>query len=1210
MANNDASELLLKKAAEAVRAVDPAAFPVPARVVRRVIRSERDISRFGMQVPHRKSYVIGAEDLLQLVEWDELGIDQASEVPSPAILIAQPGDDKLDGFTLDMLLVRYWMLLFHARIDAALSAKVQSGELTPALIRQRIDQIGQVEFDEMHAVIEQEDFLLPPAGFSEIYIEAAAVYLQLRYFEPRRLGYFFPAIEDYDRIDAVFSQDVDVLYFLETTRPQGASAPGGIKKEEDGQERPKKLSAKRGTSKPPALLAADATAAKAEYLDVGAPNQKLFDRLIHKANRISEQGNAVRAALLRLKAAKHAPAGQSGETSIAAMGELEQLSRRLQAALGFDDEQAEIWRDVMVSLLAKSTHGFWSADKRLLYDLQKVCIDHERKISHIDLVGWAATHVKRAFSWLVRMICFVLVRLGFGRFRARSEQPLPAHRPLRRMLPNQREVRINKHLRQATARLTAIRLSGSEREQLSRLLHDAADQVEAQLRERLRPLISEALDEVGFEPDNLPERVSKRKIVEELLDKVVHHGFLNMSMLRDAISRNNLKMPDLSGPKELVQGDWLLQADRRLNLLLDGVYRRGEFYLRWLQRFSSLGFGTPGGRFATIYVAVPFGGAVIILEGLKHLFDMLYGVEHHHAPEFAEDGSTIEAASPPAEQPTHLLSWFDVVDPMAFVLGILVLGSFLGAMIHLPSFRETVFEFIKSAYLGVRRLVFDLPRWFWKHEFLRKLFRSRAMRWLNRHVLYPLVFTMLFWLILPQLGLYARPTPAWGGVIFMLFAIALNSRAGRDIEELTTERIYQAWDHVRVKWFIALFETIVNFFKRVLEAFERGLYAVDELLRFRSGQNVVVLVVKAVLGALWSVVAFVVRACVTVLIEPQVNPIKHFPVVTVSHKLMLGILASPSLREKVSAETLAMLGVIFTLIPGMFGFLVWEFKENWKLYAANRKKRLKPVLVGSHGESVISLMKPGFHSGTIPKIFKKLRKIDRNRRPARRKRLRTRYEEKLHHTLVEVRHFVERELLVLLEESHQFRDQKISIQYVQVASNSIRVALASEGRGGPLVLAFQEQSGWLMVGVLQAGWLDELKDWHRQTLDLAIAGFYKLAGVDIVREQLSGCFTPDLPPYDVMDKGLVVWPDGKYEAEVHYDLGARPVMRPRPRTLARLYDLPNLEADHALYSELTIPWDTWVACWHAEESGGAMPDLFPHEVNLLPSKYLVPAGSV
>jgi hypothetical protein len=220
--------------------------------------------------------------------------------------------------------------------------------------------------------------------------------------------------------------------------------------------------------------------------------------------------------------------------------------------------------------------------------------------------------------------------------------------------------------------------------------------------------------------------------------------------------------------------------------------------------------------------------------------------------------------------------------------------------------------------------------------------------------------------------------------------------------------------------------------------------------------------------------------------------------------------------------------------------------------------------------------------------------------------LRTRYEEKLHHAIVDVKHFIERELLVLLEESHHFRDKRVSLQNIQVACNSIRITLACEDSdNGPLVLAFQEQSSWLMVGILEPGWIVELKDWHRRTLQLAIAGFYKLAGVDIVREQLRGCFAPGLPPYDVTDKGLVVWPDGRYESEVRYDLTARPWMRPRPRPLARQYDLPTLEANHALYGELHISWDTWVACWEAEESTGAMPDLFPHEVNLLPSKYLV-----
>ncbi len=84
--------------------------------------------------------------------------------------------------------------------------------------------------------------------------------------------------------------------------------------------------------------------------------------------------------------------------------------------------------------------------------------------------------------------------------------------------------------------------------------------------------------------------MARKKLVEELLDQIAERGFLSMGDLRDAISRNNLKLPDLAGWPRLSDGDQLLRADRKLALALDGVYRRGEFYLRWMQRLSSLGF--------------------------------------------------------------------------------------------------------------------------------------------------------------------------------------------------------------------------------------------------------------------------------------------------------------------------------------------------------------------------------------------------------------------------------------------------------------------------------------------------------------------------------------------------------------------------------------------------------------------------------------------
>src|SRR5262249_38272854 len=138
-------------------------------------------------------------------------------------------------------------------------------------------------------------------------------------------------------------------------------------------------------------------------------------------------------------------------------------------------------------------------------------------------------------------------------------------------------------------------------------------------RERLRPVIVGAFDAVALAPQNAAEKVARRKVIEELIDRILANGRLSLGELRDALSRNQLKLPDLSGPVEFLRGDQLLQLDKRLSRELDGVYRRGEIYLRWFQRGSSLFFGTPQGRFVTRFALLPFVGAFVVLEGVQHL---------------------------------------------------------------------------------------------------------------------------------------------------------------------------------------------------------------------------------------------------------------------------------------------------------------------------------------------------------------------------------------------------------------------------------------------------------------------------------------------------------------------------------------------------------------------------------------------------------------
>jgi hypothetical protein len=423
--------------------------------------------------------------------------------------------------------------------------------------------------------------------------------------------------------------------------------------------------------------------------------------------------------------------------------------------------------------------------------------------------------------------------------------------------------------------------------------------------------------------------------------------------------------------------------------------------------------------------------------------------------------------------------------------------------------------------------------------------------------------------------------------LYLLSNVILNSRVGRNTQELASEWIEYTWQQIRIRVFVALFDLVMETFKRILEGLERVLYAVDEFLRFRSGELAITIVVKAILGVVWAICSFVIRIYVNLLIEPQVNPIKHFPVVTVSHKIILPmslwlthLLATPlkPVVGSVVANTLA--GTTVFLLPGVFGFLVWELKENWRLYVANRPTSLGPVLVGTHGETLIRLMKPGFHSGTLPKLFARLRQAVRIDDRDRQRPVQSRLREKLRHLEDSIRQFVEREFISLLEESPEWEAWPLSVSTVELASNSLRVTICCPRLSPePLWLAFQEQSGWLVGGIPDFGWGEQLSHDQLRILHGALAGLYRLGGVDLIREQIDACFPPRIPPYDISERGLTLWPAGRYEIEVNYSLDQRPTISPRPRSVARSYNLPSLRRTDLVFADTEIPWESWVRFW-------------------------------
>lgn len=1046
--------------------IDPAVLLVEPRILRRVIKQDRGLEGLGLQVPHRKSYVIQSGALLRIATREELGLPEDRSLPEALILLPAPYEQDLRDQLPAEVLRDFWRLLFHARIHKALQDRIRAGQLDDAALRERVRQIGLTEFAEIEAVLRQEHFLLPPGDLGTIYEEFASLYLELKYFQPQLLPRYFPTISSMENIDEVLAQDLAAEDLWQATRVCDSRA-------------------------------ADALADQSGLEDVQDEQRWWYRHLIRRADRARGVGNVVRSAIFRQRAVQWASTALQPRIRADALDDIEQLVSRLHQALHLNDPEAEMWRQSLPCLLEPGAQGIWPVEARLLYDLQKVCVDQERELYAVDLVEWAA-------SW--------------------------GNRPIKRPLPSLRLVLRVRYLRHALHRLTAARIPEAARSQLSQLLNAAIHQGEKELRDTLRPRIIRGLAEVGLKPGTLVERLECDKLVEELLDLAVEKGFLTMSDLRDAVARNRLKLPDLAGPGELVLGDPLIRANRRLAAEADGVYHRGEIYLRWLQRLSSLFFGNRVGRLLTLYLAVPFGGAFLVLEGLQHIVVdplwYLFGPMRLSLRRWAT-GCFGLLADPLGAGPFLALSNWAALRPsrphLLHTWSLLLLGFFFLGLLYWPIFRRRFGEAGLALVRGVRWPVWDLPVTVLRLPQVQWFLHSRMYFVLAQYLFKPLLGTLALVLLLYLFGVSARGLLFAGACLFAGLNLLLLSRVGFYLEEVTTDGLVRSWELLRSNLLPDLFRLVVYVFRSMVERIEKLLYTVDEWLRFHGGESRLSLVVKAVLGLFWSLITFIVRFVINLLVEPQINPIKHFPVVTVSHKLVttLGLFPLAHLLEATfsmrAADALTMSGFICAGIPGIFGFLAWELKENWRLYRANQSPTLDPVIVGHHGETVLRLMRPGFHSGTLPKLFARLRRNLRHfRGQSARKQLEglSAVEESLHH-------FLERNLLAVLSVSRAWGTAlPLSISHIRLATGRIMLELTCARLGSDgLVIALEQHAGLVVAGIAQIGFLSQASREQCQAFRNALAGFYKLTGVNLVREQLAAKL-PGLSDYRITAAGL------------------------------------------------------------------------------------------
>jgi len=1108
---DDAPATDLERLQHALSAADPRAFLVSQRVIRRVIRYSDGLDLLGLSLPSHRALLIDPVRARDWIDPAELFAPIPQDDDEPILLLPRPEARDLTRASPSELLVAIWRLLFHGRVRLALKAIHARGQLTEEAIRHRIDRIGRIEFEEIRVVLQREALLDNPRDEITAFIEFAALFLELHRFATEQIVVYFPSLESPERIAAILDELDDVEAIFHASRPEGAPrAPqshGGIDP----------------------LGLADAPSEPTQEDSVPSPSGR-YGRMTRRAEAALANGNFVRAAILRTRLAQRGPENLRKRNRDEAARALRRLCDQLREVFELDNSTAASWRETLPRLVDSASRGIWPNEARLLYDLQKVAIDHRREVYAVDVVEWARS---------------------FGR------------RPIVRQLPNQRQVLIVRHLRAAGRRVAGTRLAVPVKLHLADLIAAALQHQEAQLRERFRPLIARTLDRTNWTPANLPERVALNKLVEELLDQIVERGFLAIGDLRDAVSRNQLKLEDLQGPRDFLSGDRLLKTDRKLSYALDGVYRRGEFYLRLLQRFSSLLFGTPIGRLFTLFIGLPFGAAYVALEGTQHVLRLF----------------------PPGSAPHELR----LVNDFSMTLTAL----FLVGIINSSRFRERVKGMARFTARVFRTALIDGPRYLRDLPLVRRIVDSKAFDLWWRWLIKPGMFAIGTFLVLRKSHIDAVSSTLLSGMIFVVLVPLLNSRVGRDLEEWVAEHASGTWRWLCVDLLPGLYRTIMDGFRHTLENLERVIYTIDEWLRFKGGQGRTTLVLKATTGVVWFYATYLTRFAVNLVIEPQLNPIKHFPVVTVSHKIVAGFLfavpgylmASPLGMTRAMANLVA-LGLQF-IVPGIFGFLVWEFKENWRLYAANRSKTLTARIIGSHGETMLRLLQPGIHSGTIPKLYARLRRADDPSRSTRDGRKIQKVRDALLHVSEDLHKFIDRELLVLL--AHSSRTPELQLGKISIGPNLVRVSIArADGAGGPLVLNFIDQCGWLVTEVGVEGWVADLNDDARLAVRNALAGLYKWAGSMIVREQIVEILGTRVPDATVRldEEGLILsWPG---------------CVAPHRIDLTETADPRNTRF---LFSSCPITWDEWVAAW---EGTGTHSRLLP-DVRLLPGEVDPPA---
>ncbi len=976
-------------------------------------------------IPPLDYYLMPCAALLRGLESENpeaLAVIEGLSLPDQVILLPMPAELQADAAGVRLALRDYWARRFEGEIARAWQrARDDKQDLDlfgPSGLK---DLIGDIAFAEVREVLTRDNIIPPGLDDMTVCRGFVALVARLRYFSPGVRGFFFPALRDWQALDGWLRRsgldlppprsDGPLPRLLEQTRPGQRSGPHAqpillpsdlpyARSDPDFQPR---RHAAPGTS----IAVADIACTEqddAPLKDAGVPTPCLdalrqglqlprqdwrvrakhwlfgafapllnFLLVLTTRPRRRARGPSVRGVrralhlLLFRHAIRIAQRAELQDRYAAAITHLTAAERHFRAM----GESCSAEAQQVCAILAQRRTGVEEALADLLAAEWKLSLTQGRAlgalIAQLSLIlsRGRRAHKPRA---LLKDLEKVLLESRATYYQLRPLYWLRSlgRGQIRQILPFQANLKALRALDSAANRLERLGWPIDTLEQALGSLQALSGRVNKQLDKQLKPHLRRALEEAGFTAKSHREAVAAHKLLCELLDVIALRRHLKFTDVRDIVARNVMRLPDLS-LKDLMHGDRLTRFDRSAARALPGVYKPGEIYIKGLQQLGAPLFGTPPGRLVLRHLILPLALAFL---GLKTL-DVLIGF-------FASGAPLWHLANP---------------------LLIVAIALAFNAIAYTQAGRIGARAVLYGLLWFLRLLLFDglkrLARW----RPLNRLLQTRLVRALDRNLLRPLLAGAT--LTLPLIALVSLIEGAWVKPNFSLFALTLalgvlirNTPAGRRIKDdfaSATSRLLRRLNQTLVT---GLIRELMRFFKELTRRFQQVLHRIEERLSHHLGESRIQLVLKSLLYPLWRLMEAFIQFYATVLVEPQINPIKHFPLVTVAHKLMLPFLPLitrllTDLLEPLLPKWIALPFATLTvlLLPGLAGFLVWELKENWKIYDANHsvlppepgRRRgappIEPAIIGGHGETMRGFLRRGFHSGTLPKAFERLASV-------------------------------------------------------------------------------------------------------------------------------------------------------------------------------------------------------------------------------------------